>query len=150
MKKVFFAILLLASTQLGAQTALYKAFLGKNGINACCIPDYPIGDKTTVTVTLLQADDSATFKTLMRQVKEGRITAPLNSLESVMGVAAVAVPFVHIRIFLRGCRIIQLDIVIEHGQNGIPVCGLIRGPHIIGVIVRGDIQPLRHGSRTLR
>lgn len=69
MKKVFFAILLLASTQLGAQTALYKAFLGKNGINACCIPDYPIGDKTTVTVTLLQADDSATFKTLMRSLK---------------------------------------------------------------------------------
>ena len=69
MKNVFFAIVLLVSTQLCAQTALYKAYLGKSGINACCIPNYPIGDKATVTVTLLQADDSATFKSLMRSLK---------------------------------------------------------------------------------
>lgn len=69
MKKIFFAILLLVSTQLVAQTALYKAYLGKKGINACCIPNYSIGDKTTVTVTILQADDSATFKILMKSLK---------------------------------------------------------------------------------
>ena len=69
MKKVLFAILLLVSTQLVAQTALYKAYLGKKGINACCIPNYPIGDKMSVTVTILQADDSATFKTLMKSLK---------------------------------------------------------------------------------
>lgn len=70
MKKatIFSLILLLAHTSIHAQTAIYKAYVDKPNINASCISNYPIGDNTTVTVTMLQAADSATFKALMKSL----------------------------------------------------------------------------------
>lgn len=61
--------LLLSGTLLCAQTALYKAYLGKPNVNAVCIPNYPIGDHKTIPVTMLQADDTATFNNLIKSLK---------------------------------------------------------------------------------
>ena len=49
-----------------AQTALYKAFVGRTGINAACIEDFPIGNGVKVTITMLEAGDSSSFRRLKR------------------------------------------------------------------------------------
>lgn len=66
---LFLALLLLSIAPLCAQTAIYKAFLGKPGISASCIADYPVGNSVKVDVTMLKADDSSSFKTLMHTLK---------------------------------------------------------------------------------
>ena len=60
--------LLLSLSALHAQTALYRAYVGKPGVQASCIANYPIGGDTTVAVTMLQASDPATFKALMKSL----------------------------------------------------------------------------------
>lgn len=70
-KRILFVcctLLMLLSNILNAQTAIYKAYVDKPNISASCLSNYPIGDNTTVAVTMLQADDSATFKNLMKSL----------------------------------------------------------------------------------
>ena len=62
------AILLCASPVV-AQTTLYKTYVGRTGINASCIENYPIGKGMKVTVTMLEAQDSTAFRHLMRSLK---------------------------------------------------------------------------------
>ena len=52
-----------------AQTSLYKVYVGRAGINASCIENYPIGKGMKVTVTMLEAQDSTAFRHLMRSLK---------------------------------------------------------------------------------
>ena len=62
------AILLCASPVV-AQTTLYKTYVGRTGINASCIENYPIGKGMKVTVTMLEAQDSTAFRHMMRSLK---------------------------------------------------------------------------------
>lgn len=74
MKKIAYIpilmLLLLAGSSACAQSALYKAMLPiakqTPKINVIYIPNYPIDKEMSVAVTLLQAEDSATFKLLMK------------------------------------------------------------------------------------
>ena len=65
---ILLAILLCASPVV-AQTTLYKTYVGRTGINASCIENYPIGKGMKVTVTMLEAQDSTAFRHLMRSLK---------------------------------------------------------------------------------
>lgn len=53
----------------GAQTALYKTYVGRTGIKATCIENYPIGKGMKVQVTMLEAQDSTAFRHLMQSLK---------------------------------------------------------------------------------
>ena len=52
-----------------AQTTLYKTYLGRTGINASCIEDFPIGNGLKVTITMLEAHDSNAFYHLKKSLK---------------------------------------------------------------------------------
>ena len=52
-----------------AQTSLYKVYVGRTGINASCIENYPIGKGMKVKVTMLEAQDSTAFRHLMHSLK---------------------------------------------------------------------------------
>ena len=59
---------MLLGSHAAAQTSLYKTYVGRTGIKASCIENYPIGNGMKVTVTMLEAQDSATFHRLMRSL----------------------------------------------------------------------------------
>ena len=61
--------ILLCASRVDAQTALYKTYVGRKGINASCIENYPIGNGMKVTVTMLEAQDSTAFRHLMQSLK---------------------------------------------------------------------------------
>ena len=60
---------LLLGSYASAQTTLYKTYVGRTGINASCIENYPIGNGLKVTVTMLEANDSASFLHLKKSLK---------------------------------------------------------------------------------
>lgn len=60
---------LLLGSYASAQTTLYKTYLGRTGIKASCIENYPIGNGLKVTVTMLEANDSASFLHLKKSLK---------------------------------------------------------------------------------
>ena len=61
--------ILLCASRVGAQTTLYKTYVGRMGIKASCIENYPIGKGLKVTVTMLEANDSASFLHLKKSLK---------------------------------------------------------------------------------
>ena len=72
MKRIQIYILLsvlLCGNHAAAQTTLYKTYVGRTGIKASCIENYPIGKGMKVTVTMLEARDSVVFHQLMRSLK---------------------------------------------------------------------------------
>lgn len=60
---------LLLGSHASAQTTLYKTYVGRTGIKASCIENYPIGNGLKVTVTMLEANDSASFHQLTKSLK---------------------------------------------------------------------------------
>lgn len=60
---------LLLGSHASAQTTLYKTYLGRTGINAACIKDFPIGNGLKVTITMLEANDSTSFLHLKKSLK---------------------------------------------------------------------------------
>lgn len=60
---------LLLGSYASAQTTLYKTYVGRMGIKASCIENYPIGNGLKVTVTMLEANDSASFLHLKKSLK---------------------------------------------------------------------------------
>lgn len=60
---------LLLGSYASAQTTLYKTYVGRTGIKASCIENYPIGNGLKVTVTMLEANDSASFLHLKKSLK---------------------------------------------------------------------------------
>ena len=60
---------LLLGSYASAQTTLYKTYVGRTGINASCIENYPIGNGLKVTVTMLEANDSASFHHLTKSLR---------------------------------------------------------------------------------
>ena len=60
---------LLLGSYASAQTTLYKTYVGRMGIKASCIENYPIGNGLKVTVTMLEANDSALFHHLTKSLK---------------------------------------------------------------------------------
>ena len=60
---------LLLGSHASAQTTLYKTYVGRTGIKASCIENYPIGNGLKVTVTMLEANDSASFLHLKKSLK---------------------------------------------------------------------------------
>ncbi|MCQ2282063.1 MAG: hypothetical protein MJZ99_05520 [Bacteroidales bacterium] len=75
MKKVFlFMVLAVVCGRMAvSQTSLYKQMCGVRGITASCIENCPIGDNDSVSVTMLEADDTATFNRLMKDLKKMEI-----------------------------------------------------------------------------
>ena len=61
--------ILLCASRVGAQTTLYKTYVGRMGIKASCIENYPIGNGLKVTVTMLEASDSVSFHHLKKSLK---------------------------------------------------------------------------------
>ena len=60
---------LLLGSYASAQTTLYKTYVGRTGIKASCIENYPIGNGLKVTVTMLEANDSASFHHLTKSLR---------------------------------------------------------------------------------
>jgi hypothetical protein len=60
---------LLLGSHASAQTTLYKTYLGRTGINAACIEDFPIGNGLKVTITMLEARDTNAFHHLKKSLK---------------------------------------------------------------------------------
>ena len=60
---------LLLGSYASAQTTLYKTYVGRMGIKASCIENYPIGNGLKVTVTMLEASDSVSFHHLKKSLK---------------------------------------------------------------------------------
>ena len=60
---------LLLVSQASAQTTLYKKYVGRTGINASCIEDFPIGNGLKVTITMLEASDTNAFHHLKKSLK---------------------------------------------------------------------------------
>lgn len=70
MKHTLLSILLiLVFSQVYGQTALYKHYRNRPGIQASDIRNYDIGNGTKVTVTMLEASDSSSFNALKRKLK---------------------------------------------------------------------------------
>ena len=63
------ALLIMLCSKVLAQTTLYKTYLGRTGINASCIEDFPIGNGLKVTITMLEAHDSNAFHHLKKSLK---------------------------------------------------------------------------------
>ena len=60
---------LLLGIHVSAQTTLYKTYVGRKGINASCIEDFPIGNGLKVTITMLEARDTNAFHHLQKFLK---------------------------------------------------------------------------------
>ena len=60
---------LLLGSHASAQTTLYKTYVGRTGIKASCIENYPIGNGLKVTVTMLEANDSSSFHHLTKSLR---------------------------------------------------------------------------------
>ncbi len=63
------ALLIMLCSKAPAQTTLYKTYLGRTGINAACIEDFPIGNGLKVTITMLEARDTNAFHHLKKSLK---------------------------------------------------------------------------------
>lgn len=70
MKRALFLLFIIATLSAGAQTALYKRYANRQGIKAYCVERYPLNSGDSVCVTLLQTDDSALYRTLLRELHE--------------------------------------------------------------------------------
>lgn len=70
-KHKFILLILACLTAIHAQsqTALYKTFAQRSGIEASCIEGLPVADGTKVTVTMLEAADTITFHHMMNALK---------------------------------------------------------------------------------
>ena len=70
MKKSILIIALgLIACQAFGQTAMYNRYKSHAGLQASVIKNYDIGKNTQVTVTMLEAADSATYSTLKSELK---------------------------------------------------------------------------------
>ena len=65
----FLLAILLCARHVAAQTTLYKTYVGRTGINASCIEDFPIGNGLKVTITMLEARDTNAFRHLKKSLK---------------------------------------------------------------------------------
>ena len=63
------ALLIMLCSKAPAQTTLYKTYLGRTGINASCIEDFPIGNGLKVTITMLEASDTNAFHHLKKSLR---------------------------------------------------------------------------------
>lgn len=63
------ALLIMLCSKAPAQTTLYKTYLGRTGINAACIEDFPIGNGLKVTITMLEARDTNAFHHLKKSLR---------------------------------------------------------------------------------
>ena len=69
---LFIAVILnlqFTNSNLQAQTGLYKHFASRPGVKAYCVERYPLAEGDTACVTLLQVEDSATYKALRKEMK---------------------------------------------------------------------------------
>ncbi len=60
---------LLLGSHASAQTTLYKTYVGRTGIKASCIENYPIGNGLKVTVTMLEARDTNAFHHMKKSLR---------------------------------------------------------------------------------
>ncbi|MBQ8703734.1 MAG: hypothetical protein IJ524_05115 [Bacteroidales bacterium] len=71
MKRTLSLVLLLLSTvTINAQTGLYKRYATRPDVQAYCVERYPLNCGDSVCVTLLQTDDSAVYRTLLRELHD--------------------------------------------------------------------------------
>lgn len=72
MKKfvLFLLLTIMACGAVRSQTNLYKQMTKVHGVTASCIENYPIGDSVRVSVTMLEASDTAIYDNMVRMMKE--------------------------------------------------------------------------------
>lgn len=68
-KSIFIIVLGLIACQAFGQTAMYNRYKSRAGLQASVIKNYDIGKNTKVTVTMLEAADTATYSTLKSELK---------------------------------------------------------------------------------
>ena len=70
-KKLLFLILAIVACGVArSQTELYKQMARLNGLTASCIENYPIGDSLRVSVTILEASDTAIYDNMVKIMRE--------------------------------------------------------------------------------
>jgi len=67
---VFIALLLATAIAASGQTALYKHFANRPGVQAYCVERYPLTSGDSVCVTLLQTDDTAVYRSLISELRK--------------------------------------------------------------------------------
>ena len=87
MKRILVLALLCASVVASAQTALYKRYADRPGVQAYCVERYPLSSGDSVCVTLLQTGDSAIYRNLCRELHMLPYAPRRKSIEGTIGVA---------------------------------------------------------------
>ena len=62
------ALMLATAIVANGQTALYKRFADRPGVQAYCVDRYPLKSGDSVCVTLLQTDDSAVYRAMIAEL----------------------------------------------------------------------------------
>ena len=65
---VILALMLATAIVANGQTALYKRFADRPGVQAYCVDRYPLKSGDSVCVTLLQTDDSAVYRAMIAEL----------------------------------------------------------------------------------
>jgi hypothetical protein len=68
-RTAFFIGIMLFSFAASAQTGIYKHFAKRPGVRAYCVERYPLASGDSICVTLLEVDDSLTYKALRKELK---------------------------------------------------------------------------------
>lgn len=90
---LFIAVILnlqFSISNLQAQTGLYKHFANRPGVKAYCVERYPLAEGDTACVTLLQVEDSATYKALRKEMKAMPWTPTKTRLD-----VTLTIPLIH-------------------------------------------------------
>ena len=79
-----FILLLVISMSANAQTGLYKRFASHPGVKAYCVEKFPLAEADTACVTLLEAEDSATYTALRKDLNSLPWTPTKKRLEPTL------------------------------------------------------------------
>ena len=77
-RTVFFIGIMLFGLAVNAQTGIYKHFAKRPNVRVYCVERYPLAMGDTACVTLLEANDSVTYKALRKELKAFPFTPKKN------------------------------------------------------------------------
>ena len=78
------ALMLATAIVANGQTALYKRFADRPGVQAYCVDRYPLKSGDSVCVTLLQTDDSAVYRAMIAELRRLPYSPRRKSIEGTV------------------------------------------------------------------
>lgn len=81
---VILALMLATAIVANGQTALYKRFADRPGVQAYCVDRYPLKSGDSVCVTLLQTDDSAVYRAMIAELRRLPYSPRRKSIEGTV------------------------------------------------------------------